>query len=167
MVLIHATTNGSDPCDPSNYSNAQCVGDSGSSFSLQLSNLMDNQEYLLIVGSNHDAAYGPCPFTVETSGEALSLVAGVNPLRINLGDSAQLSVDGQDPNTDMSWTPAEFLDDPNSATPTAIPEETTVFTVTGYVGGYGNRLCGRLRGNRYDNRNCGATFGNLQYVYSK
>lgn len=135
FVMVVQITNGSDPCNPSNYSNAQCVGDSGSSFSLQLSNLLDNQEYLLIVGSNHDAAYGPCPFNVETSGDALSLVAGVNPLRINLGDPAQLSVDGQDPGSDVIWSPAEFLDDSESYTPVAIPEETTVFTVTGYVGG--------------------------------
>lgn len=135
FVMVVELANGSDPCVSSNYSNPQCIGDSGSAFNFQLGNLQNNQEYLLIVGSNHDPAYGPCPFTVALTGDALTLVAGVNPLRVNLGDPAQLSVDGQDPGTNVSWTPAEFLDDPSSTHPIATPEETTVFTVTGYVGG--------------------------------
>lgn len=133
-VMVVQLTNGSDACDVANYSNPTCLGDSGSNFSLQLNNLLNEQEYLLIVGSNHDPNYGPCNFGVELSGDALELIAGVNPLRINLGDAAQLSVSGQDSGTAVQWTPAEFLNDPSSIDPLAMPDETTVFTVSGYVG---------------------------------
>ncbi len=133
-VLVVRLVNDSDPCDPSNYSNPVCFGDSLLSFDFQLSGLLNNQDYLVVVGSNHDADYGPCSYTISLSGDALTLVAGVNPLRVNLGDPAQLTVQGQDPNSDIIWTPADFLDDPNIEDPMALPEETTVFTVSGTVG---------------------------------
>jgi len=134
FVMIVQLTNGADPCDATSYSNPICLGDSASQFSLQLNNLSNSQEYLLIVGSNHDPDYGPCAYTVAISGDAMTLVAGVNPLRVNLGDPAQLTVEGQDSGSAVEWSPAEFLDDSSSSDPIAIPDETTTFTVTGNVG---------------------------------
>ncbi|HEY8404472.1 MAG TPA: gliding motility-associated C-terminal domain-containing protein [Flavobacteriales bacterium] len=133
-VMIVRLLNGGDPCNPAHYSNPICFGDSVNSFSFQLNNLLNSQEYLMVVGSNHDPNYGDCPFSVQITGDALSLVAGVNPLRINLGDPAQLYVEGQDEGSVLQWTPAEFLDNPTSDTPIALPDQTTVFTVTGNVG---------------------------------
>jgi gliding motility-associated-like protein len=133
-VMIVRLVNGGDPCNPAHYSNPICFGDSVNNFSLQLNNLLNSQEYMMVVGSNHDPNYGDCPFTVQLTGDALSLVAGVNPLRVNLGDPAQLHVNGQDGGSFVEWTPAEFLDNPNSETPVALPDQTMAFTVTGHVG---------------------------------
>ncbi len=133
-VMVVQIPDGADPCDVSQYSNALCRADSVANFSIQINNPPNNQNYVLIIGTNHDAAYGPCPFTVSLSGDALNLVAGVNPLRINLGDSAQLTVDGQNNGSTVHWTPAEFVNDSISTTPIAFPETTTTFSVTGQVG---------------------------------
>lgn len=133
-VMIVELVNDADPCDPSNYSNPICLGAKLENFSLQLSGLLNNQDYLLIVGSNHDTNYGPCPFSVTLSGDAISLNASVVPFRIYLGEPAVLTVEGQDPNSELTWQPADFVSNSNSSNPTAYPDETTTFTVTGYVG---------------------------------
>ena len=138
QILVVALLPNSDPCDPINYVNPICVSDSATEFSLSLNSLANDQDYLIIAGSNHDSTnYGPCVFDVNISGTAVDIDAGIinGQIIISLGENAQLAVTGADPNATISWIPAEFLDDPNSATPTATPEQTTAFQVTASVGG--------------------------------
>jgi gliding motility-associated-like protein len=51
-----------------------------------------------------------------------------DPAAVPPGEPVNLSVTGL---TTFDWTPADVLDDPTSATPVAIIEETTLFEVTG------------------------------------
>ncbi|MEL6924436.1 MAG: gliding motility-associated C-terminal domain-containing protein, partial [Bacteroidota bacterium] len=51
------------------------------------------------------------------------------PIEVVQGTETQLSVTGP-PGATYSWSPATGLDDPNSANPTASPDETTEYTVT-------------------------------------
>jgi len=55
--------------------------------------------------------------------------AFADPVGILLGQSSQLSTD-QDSNLNYVWSPAGSLDNANSATPLASPEETTLYSVT-------------------------------------
>ncbi len=138
QILVVALLPNSDPCDPNNYVNPVCISDSASSFSLTLSGLANDQDYLIIAGSNHDSVnYGPCVYDVNISGTAVDIVAGITngQIIISLGENAQLTVTGADPNASINWTPSQYLDNPNSATPIATPEETTAFQVTASVGG--------------------------------
>jgi gliding motility-associated-like protein len=138
QVLVVAIPANSDPCDPANYINPVCYSDSASNFSFNVSNLSNNQTYLVIAGSNHDSVnYGPCAFDVNISGSAVDVVAGITNgnILISLGESVQLNVAGADTTASINWSPAQYLDNSSSQNPTAIPEETTSFQVTAYVGG--------------------------------
>ena len=134
-VMVIQVNNNSDPCDPSNYGSFSCFADSNATFSAQFTNLAADQDYLVVVGSNHSTLYGPCDVSVGISGDGVDLVAGVNPIVIYLGESAQLDVQGANPApSTVQWSNEEVLDDENSLTPIAFPEQTTTFQVTGDVG---------------------------------
>ena len=70
---------------------------------------------------NIGSGSGPEPITANAT--------AVTPI-ITLGGSTQLNVTatGGDGTYTYSWTPAESLDDPNIASPTATPDTTTVYT---------------------------------------
>ncbi len=137
QVLVAPLLANTDPCDPANYINPLCFADSASTFTIDIANLADNQDYIVIVGSNHDSAnYGPCAYDVNISGTAVEIVAGVagGQILISLGESVELNVAGADTTASINWSPAQFLDDPTSTTPGATPDGTTTFQVTGSVG---------------------------------
>ena len=135
-AMVIEVNNGSDPCDPANYGAFSCFADSNASFNAQFTNLGADQDYLLVLGSNHSSLYGPCQLGVNISGDGVDLVASVTPIVIYLGESAELEVQGADPlPSTVQWSNEEYLDDENSLTPTAFPEETTTFQVTGEVYG--------------------------------
>lgn len=137
QVLVAPVLANTDPCDPANYVNPQCFADSASTFTISLANLADNQDYIIIVGSNHDDVnYGPCAYDVNISGTAVEIVAGVDAgqILISLGESVHLNVAGADPNASINWSPPQFLDDPTSTNPNATPDGTTTFQVIGSVG---------------------------------
>jgi gliding motility-associated-like protein len=134
-VMVIEINNNSDPCNPANYGNYTCFADSNATFSTQFTNLAPDQDYIVVVGSNHSSLYGPCDITVGVNGDGVDLVAGVTPIVIYLGESAQLDVQGSNPApSTVQWSNEEVLDDENSLTPLAYPEQTTTFQVTGEVG---------------------------------
>jgi gliding motility-associated-like protein len=131
--MVIPLPDGEDPCNPPSSVSSICYSDS-TDFDFNISNLDNDQDYLVIVGSNHDDTFGPCAFDIEVSGSALELNASVDPILVSLGEPAHLLVEGANPDSTVSWTPGEFLDDPNSTNPEVLAEETTAFQVTGYVG---------------------------------
>ncbi|MFN0033214.1 MAG: gliding motility-associated C-terminal domain-containing protein [Flavobacteriales bacterium] len=133
MMVVQLSNNG-DPCNQSFYSNPLCDEDV-SDFTFSISPLEPDQDYLLIVGSNHDPAYGPCEFTIDLEGDAVDLVATASPPFMTLGESSQLTVTGQDSLIGVNWSNPEFLDSSTSTTPVATPEESMAFTITGQVDG--------------------------------
>jgi len=134
-VLIVEIPAGTDPCDQSSYIPVSCVSDSSASFTIDLSILNADQDYMVIVGSDHDATYGPCGIDVSIAGDAVDIVAGVYPILVSLGDTAELSVAGADATSSINWSPPQLLDNSTSTNPIATPEETTSFVVTATVDG--------------------------------
>ena len=132
-VMVIPLPPNEDPCNPPFNINTVCFADS-SNFNFDVTNLGTEQDYIVVVGSNHDPAFGPCEYTVNISGSAIDLVASVNPILVSLGESASLLVEGADPNQSINWTPGQFLDDPTSTNPEVTAEETTAFQVSGFVG---------------------------------
>lgn len=131
---------GDDPCATatSNASlNAPCFGDS-ISFEFNVTDLLPDTDYIVVVGSNHQPQGGnaqdPCAFNVTISGSALGIEASVDPLSVALGASAFLLVEGSDPDFPVQWTPSQYLSDASSLTPEVYAEETTSFQVSGQVG---------------------------------
>ncbi|MFM7234111.1 MAG: gliding motility-associated C-terminal domain-containing protein [Flavobacteriales bacterium] len=131
---------GADPCGltltgPS--LTAPCTG-GNDSFEWNLPEIQPNTTYVLIVGSNHQPQGGgaadPCAFNVTLSGSALSIEATVEPLSVSLGESAGLIVEGADPDSDIQWTPGEYLSNDNVINPQVVAEETTAFQVTANIG---------------------------------
>lgn len=134
FIMVVPLPVGGDPCDPPANASTYCQGDSAS-FSFSLTGLADDQDYIVIAGSNHSSTYGPCAFTVNISGTAVDITASVTPLLVSLGEPAGLLVEGADPSATVTWTPSEYLDNANSTNPEVYAEETTSFQVTGMVGG--------------------------------
>lgn len=132
-VMVIPLPPNEDPCNPPFNINTVCFADS-SNFNFDVTNLATEQDYIVVVGSNHDPAFGPCEYTVNISGSAVDLVATVDPILVSLGESANLLVEGADPTQSINWTPAQFLDDPTSVNPVITAEETTAFQVSGFVG---------------------------------
>jgi gliding motility-associated-like protein len=130
---------GQDPCAVS-ASLAQCAGNN-SSFSLPLSGVQPNTDYVVVAGSNHivqgSNAEDPCSFDVTISGGAVDINAVILPegtASISLGEGVTLQVNGADSGTSVRWSPSQFVENSTQVTTMAYPEQTTVFQVTGTVG---------------------------------
>ncbi len=134
QVMVVQVLNNSDPCNAAFYQNPLCA-QNDVAFTLQLNTLAPDQDYLILVGSDHDPNYGPCEFSIDLSGDAVDLVATANPPFFTLGESSELNVAGQDSTIGVNWSNPEFLDSGTSTNPTATPDESMVFIVTGQVDG--------------------------------
>ncbi|MBL7942282.1 MAG: gliding motility-associated C-terminal domain-containing protein, partial [Flavobacteriales bacterium] len=143
VAMVFEYQQGTDPCDPSNWSNATgCFSDT-LAIEFVVENVQANSQYFIVVGSNQDFSNGACAYEVSISGEPVDLQATVEPIQISLGESAQLNVSGGDILTDpltgdtlssYSWSPTTWLDDPNIPNPVSTPEETTTYVVQGNIG---------------------------------
>ncbi|MFN6379360.1 MAG: gliding motility-associated C-terminal domain-containing protein [Flavobacteriales bacterium] len=122
---------GADACDPSTYgTQSDCYSDT-EEFSATVNNLAANTNYLLLLGTNHLPAFGPCEFEIVVGGSAIDISTTVTPFLVYLGGTADLVASNA---SDYTWSPAIYLDDVNSATPVSTPEVTTDYTVTGTIG---------------------------------
>jgi len=138
-VSVFPIQPGDDPCNTNSAAslNAECYGEDQSFTFSPSAALLPDTDYIVVVGSNHIPQPGnpdPCAFDVTISGGALDIQATVEPLQVALGESAFLQVVGADNDYPVQWTPAQYLDDPNSLNPEVIAEETTTFQVSGQVG---------------------------------
>jgi gliding motility-associated-like protein len=122
---------GADACDPPTYgTQSDCYSDN-ETFSATVNNLAANTNYLLLLGSDHLPAFGPCEFDVVVSGSAIDISTTVTPFLVYLGGSADLAAFN---GSNYSWSPPDYLDDVNSATPVTTPEVTTQYTVSATIG---------------------------------
>jgi gliding motility-associated-like protein len=126
------------PCEEID-SEVQCAGDK-SSFEYELANVQSNTDYVVVAGSNHivqgSNAEDPCAFDLTISGAAVDITAVLpdGETSINLGQGIQLQVNGADSVQIVSWSPSQYVENPNQVTTLAYPEETTAFQVMGSVG---------------------------------
>jgi gliding motility-associated-like protein len=107
----------------------------GESQSFEFGNLPVNSDFLVVVGSNHNQSlFGDCSVKVWASGDPLNLGTTKTPSFIFAGQEAQLTVEGQSPGANVSWTPEEFTGNPNSAVTNVFPTETTPFAAESKIG---------------------------------
>ena len=144
VAIVFEYQQGTDPCDPANWSNATGCFTDTLAIEIAVQNVQANTQYFIVVGSNQDFANGACGFEISISGEPVDLQASVNPIQISLGESSQLGVLGGDIVTDpisgdtlisYTWSPETWLNDPNIPNPVSTPEQTTTYVVEGTVGG--------------------------------
>jgi gliding motility-associated-like protein len=123
-------------CDTNNYINqVGCYLMLGESQIFAFNSLPAYSDFLVVVGSNHNAAlFGDCSIKVEASGEPLVIGTTRAPSFIFAGQEAQITAEGQSPEASVSWSPSEFVGSPNSAVTNAFPTETTAFTVESKIG---------------------------------
>ncbi|MDZ4823689.1 MAG: gliding motility-associated C-terminal domain-containing protein [Flavobacteriales bacterium] len=143
MAMVVEYNQGTDPCNPANWSNAtDCYSDT-LGFQLLVEDVNASSQYFIIVGSNQDPANGACAYSISIAGEPVDIQGSVDPIQISLGESADLFVTGGDlligPGGDTLvsyiWSPETYLDDPNIQNPVSTPEQTTTYVVEGTVGG--------------------------------
>lgn len=123
---------GGDPCNPQGLQ-YNCYGDTGS-FASTFNGLPDDQDFVLVVGSNHNTAFGVCSFEVGINGPGVDVTASVDPFIITLGEHAQLSSEGGSASATYNWTPSDYLDSNSTQNPLSTPEQTTTYTVNTQIG---------------------------------
>jgi len=133
-VMVIPLLPNENPCNPISIESMQCAIDTAAEFQITLNGLVNNQDYLLVLGSNHDPLNGPCEISIDISGSGVEIIASVENLGISLGESTNLLVEGADNTSSINWSPPEFVDNPAIENPQATPEVTTVFQVSAEVG---------------------------------
>lgn len=132
MVIVQVLSGG-DPCVPASYvAVSDCVSDT-LDFFVESEDLDANSEYLVLIGSNHDPFLSDCGFDVVIEGPAVDINACCDG-QIPLGQSETFTVTGGEAIPGYSWAPSISLDEATGDEVTAVPEQTTTYTVTGNVG---------------------------------
>ena len=86
-----------------------------------------------VTGTNNNGCTNPIPATVTVNVTAVpSLSLTANSYTICDGNSQTFAASGA---STYTWTPNNTLTNPNTATPTAIPNTTTIYTVSGIASG--------------------------------
>ncbi len=123
-------------CDTNTYiSQKGCFLMLGESQIFEFNFLPAHSDFLVVVGSNHDATlFGDCSIKVWAYGAPLSIGTTKTPSFIFAGQEAQLSVLGQSPEASISWSPDEFVGNSNAAVTNAFPTTNTPFVVESKIG---------------------------------
>jgi gliding motility-associated-like protein len=93
--------------------------------------LEPDADYVVVLGTEHDPIYGPCEFELTISGTAVDISTTTEPFLVYLGGSSQLEAFNA---TSYTWTPPDYLSDPNIPNPVSTPEVTTTYQVSGTIG---------------------------------
>ena len=120
-VVVSAT---GSPCDPTTLTAMGPCISGVDDLVWETTTLDHNSEYFLLVGTQHNPADTLCGMYVELEGEGVTMDACCNHTLIP-GASAELSVEGGDPVFGYAWSPPFYLSDPDQATTTVTPVETT------------------------------------------
>lgn len=123
-----------DPCNPATYNPVSLCQMDTLTISMQTSTLQTSTSYMVIVGTNSDPVISGCGFDITVSGPAVDIDACCDQA-LSLGQSVSFGVTGGDAVPGYVWQPDTYLDDPFSDNPTAFPEETISYIVTGYIDG--------------------------------
>jgi len=137
--LSAVVLNGDGSCVPGSFNAASTCEQDSAPFTLTTSALQPGTQYWIVVAgaANGGATMeAECGFNVEVSGPGADVVnvdfdAGPD-VSIPLGGTTQLHATG---GTSYSWSPVSGLSGSNIPNPIAGPTESTLYTVTGQVGG--------------------------------
>jgi gliding motility-associated-like protein len=130
-VIVAQLPAGADPCDPTTYTNISPCQSSNVEFDYTVTNLEPDADYVVVLGTEHDPIYGPCEFELTISGTAVDISTTTEPFLVYLGGSSQLEAFNA---TSYTWTPPDYLSDPNIPNPVSTPEVTTTYQVSGTIG---------------------------------
>jgi gliding motility-associated-like protein len=123
-----------DPCNPASYSAVSLCDEDTLTIAMQTISLQTSTSYMVIVGTNNDPVLAGCGFEISVSGNAVDIDACCDQA-LSLGQSVSFGVVGGDAVPGYVWQPSTYLDDQYSDDPTAFPEETMSYIVTGYIDG--------------------------------
>jgi gliding motility-associated-like protein len=130
---------GDGSCIPGSFNAASICMSGPDQFVLTASALQPGTQYWIVVAglaNGGDTIDAQCGFNVTVSGPGVDVVnvdfdAGTDVV-IPVGGTTQLEASGA---TSYSWVPASGLSGNNIPNPIASPAESTLYTVTGQVGG--------------------------------
>lgn len=125
---------GIDPCNPVGSPWIGTCQSNNGPFTAAYSGLNPDQDYMVMVGSNHDPVYGPCAIEISVSGPAVDISSTVTPFVVSLGESADITVEGAPNSASYTWSPTTWLENTNSNTPTSTPEATISYSVSTQIG---------------------------------
>jgi gliding motility-associated-like protein len=125
---------GINPCNPVGSPFVGTCQSNNGPFTAAYSGLNPDQDYMVVVGSNHDPVYGPCAIEINVSGPAVDISSTVTPLIISLGESSDITVEGAPSSSSFTWSPETWLENANTATPTSTPESTISYSVSTQIG---------------------------------
>ena len=121
-----------DYCDISQYTPVSDCITVTSDLTFTTDELYTNMDYLILFCHQTGVVPTPCELAVTVSGEPLSIVACC-PTSIDFEESATLEVLGGDGGIGYQWEPSEYVDNPSSYEVVVSPDQTTIFTVSGFV----------------------------------
>jgi gliding motility-associated-like protein len=121
-----------DYCDTGQYSPVSDCITVASDVTFTTYGLYTNTDYLILFCHQTGIVPTPCEFSLTVSGEPLSIEACC-PTSIDFEETAALEVIGGDGNVGYQWEPAEHVDNPSAYQVEVSPDQTTIFTVSGFV----------------------------------
>ena len=121
-----------DYCDLSQFSVVSDCITVTSDITFVTDQLYTNTDYLVLFCHQTGIVPTPCELAITVSGDPLSIKACC-PQSIDFDQSASLEVLGGDGNVGYQWEPAEYVDNPTSYQVDVTPDQTTIFTVSGFV----------------------------------
>lgn len=133
QAIVVEIAEGTDPCEPINYTPVSDCGNSSEAIIIETDDLNPSSTYVVIVGTEHDPVDGDCAYNIEISGQAVELNACCDQ-QITLGLTATIEATGGNAVPGYTWEPSITLDTSVGDEVVATPVETTDYTVTGNVG---------------------------------
>ena len=128
----------SDPCLPASYNIISPCFTTDSSEVFFVGGLLPDQDYVILVGSDHDPLFGICSYDLFIGGSAVDIVAGTFPYEIVLGESTSAIAQGGSPGTTYTWEPMpEFSEITSDSTMTFYPTQegqTIAISAVGTIG---------------------------------
>ncbi len=134
--LIQAVVVRPDPqatCDVASYETVGTCLDWVGPYTMTTPDLEPNTEYLLLLGTSHDPAAGPCSFLVSLSGPAVGIDVCCTAV-LAPGQSTELQVVGGNDALGYTWFPETGLSAIQGSSVTASPDVTVTYSVTGFIG---------------------------------
>ena len=133
VALVVEVPAGGDPCAPASYIPVSTCAIDTLDFILESDDLTANSSYLVLIGTDHDPANGGCDFNISIDGPAVD-INGCCDQEISLGQTAEITATGGDAIPGYSWEPSITLDTAIGDLVASTPNETTEYTVTGFIG---------------------------------
>ncbi len=120
-------------CDESAYEVVGTCQDLVGPSVLTTVDLEPNTLYLVLLGTSHDPAIGPCAMGLNLSGPGVGIDVCCTAL-LAPGQSTELTVSGGNAALGYTWFPETGLSSVQGTSVTASPDVTVTYSVTGFIG---------------------------------